>query len=60
MEIDDTDYFLKLDYIQPTLLVRVLAEKKYPKGFKGWMLKNEIKPIDMYCFCTLNMDLQMV
>lgn len=50
MEIDDSNYFLKLDYIHPAFLARILTEKKYPKGFRGWMLKNEIKPIDMYCY----------
>lgn len=50
MEIDDSNYFLKLEYIPPTFLAKILTEKKYPKGFKGWMLKNEIKPIDMYCY----------
>lgn len=50
MEIDDSNYFLKLEYIHPTFLAKILTEKKYPKGFKGWMLKNEIKPIDMYCY----------
>lgn len=50
MKNNDASYFVRLEYIPPMLLGKILTEKKYPKGFRGWMLKNEIKPIDMYCY----------
>lgn len=50
MSMDDADYFLRLDYVHPKFLVKILLEKRYPKGFKGWILKNEIKPVDIYCY----------
>lgn len=50
MSMDDADYFLRLDYVHPKFLVKILLEKKYPKGFKGWIIKNEIKPVDIYCY----------
>ncbi|WP_042141319.1 hypothetical protein [Pseudomonas parafulva] len=50
MPIDDANYFLRLDYVHPKIVAQIFLEKKYPKGFKGWILKNEIKPVDMYCY----------
>lgn len=50
MSIDDSNYFLRLDYVHPKIVAQILLEKKYPKGFKGWILKNEIRPVDIYCY----------
>ncbi|PXX73120.1 hypothetical protein SAMN05660489_02375 [Pseudomonas sp. LAMO17WK12:I10] len=50
MDNEDQNYFLRLEAIHPKLLANILIEKRQPKGFKGWILKNEIRPVDIYCY----------
>lgn len=50
MDEEHQNYFLKLEVIPPKLLAKILIEKRQPKGFSGWILKNEIRPISIYCY----------
>ncbi|MFW3167635.1 hypothetical protein WBQ28_24475 [Pseudomonas syringae pv. syringae] len=50
MKSEPSDYFLKLEAIHPKLLIEIFIEKSQPKGFRAWFLKNEIKPVDLYCY----------
>lgn len=50
MDEEHENYFLKLELIPPKLLAKILVEKRQPKGFSGWILKNEIRPINIYCY----------
>lgn len=50
MDKDNQSYFLNLEVIPPKLLAKILVEKRQPKGFSGWILKNEIRPISIYCY----------
>lgn len=50
MDDKHLNYFLELEVIPPKLLAKILIEKLQPKGFMGWILKNEIRPVDIYCY----------
>ena len=47
---ESPNYFLKLEVIHPKLLAQIFLEKRQPKEFRGWFLKNEIRPVDLYCY----------
>ncbi|MDX9688804.1 hypothetical protein [Halopseudomonas formosensis] len=44
------DYFLELEPIHPGCLVNILQGGKLPKNGMVWELKNQILPLDMYCY----------
>ena len=44
------DYFLNLEAISPPCLIKILQGDKLPKDGEIWEFKNEIKPLDLYCY----------
>lgn len=43
-------YFLSLEAIHPSCLVKILQGDKLPKNGEMWELTNEIKPLDLYSY----------
>lgn len=50
MKSNPSNYFLNFDVIHPKVLIEIFHEKRQPKEFRGWFLRNEIRPIDLYCY----------
>lgn len=44
------NYFLSLEAIHPSCLVKILQGGKLPKNGEMWEFTNEIKPLDLYCY----------
>ena len=44
------NYFLNLEAIHPSCLVKILQGNKLPKNGEMWEFTNEIKPLDLYCY----------
>ncbi|WP_416777540.1 hypothetical protein ACNFJN_04925 [Xenorhabdus budapestensis] len=44
------NYFLNLEAIDPSCLVKILQGNKLPKNGEIWEFTNEIKPLDLYCY----------
>lgn len=44
------NYFLGLEAIHPSCLVKILQGDKLPKNGEMWEFTNEIKPLDLYCY----------
>jgi hypothetical protein len=44
------DYFLHQEAISPSCLMKILQGDKLPKECDIWEFKNEIKPLDLYCY----------
>ncbi|MGV7960398.1 hypothetical protein QPK13_04520 [Photorhabdus tasmaniensis] len=44
------NYFLNLEAIHPSCLVKILQGNKLPKNGEIWEFTNEIKPLDLYCY----------
>lgn len=44
------NYFLSLEAIHPSCLVKIIQGDKLPKNGEMWEFKNEIKPLDLYCY----------
>lgn len=44
------NYFLNLEAIHPSCLVKILQGDKLPKNGVMWEFTNEIKPLDLYCY----------
>lgn len=48
--MDEERFFLSLKVIHPKLLFEVFSKKTQPKFKEAWFIRNEIKPIDLYCY----------
>lgn len=44
------NYFLSLEAIHPSCLVKIIQGGKLPKNGEMWEFTNEIKPLDLYCY----------
>ena len=44
------NYFLGLEAIHPSCLVKILQGGKIPKNGEMWEFTNEVKPLDLYCY----------
>jgi hypothetical protein len=44
------NYFLSLEAIHPSCLVKIIQGDKLPKNGEMWEFTNEIKPLDLYCY----------
>ena len=44
------DFVSKLEFIHPKDIIELLRKKDRPKGGTRWVLKNEIPPVDLYCY----------
>uniref|UniRef100_UPI003736F51F hypothetical protein n=1 Tax=Vibrio parahaemolyticus TaxID=670 RepID=UPI003736F51F len=44
------NYFLELESISPSCIVKIMQGGKLPKGGDIWEFTNEIKPLDLYCY----------
>lgn len=44
------NYFLKLESIHPSCLMKILQGDKLPRKVEIWEFTNEIKPLDLYCY----------
>jgi hypothetical protein len=44
------NYFLNLEVIHPSCLVKILQGNGLPKNGLIWEFTNEIKPLDLYCY----------
>lgn len=44
------DYFLNQEAVSPSCLMTILQGDKLPKEGVMWEFKNEIKPLDLYCY----------
>jgi hypothetical protein len=44
------DYFINQEAISPSCLINILKGDKLPKECTIWEFKNELKPIDLYCY----------
>lgn len=44
------DYFINQEAISPSCLMNILKGDKLPKEGIIWEFKNELKPIDLYCY----------
>ncbi|WAJ72455.1 hypothetical protein [Catenovulum adriaticum] len=44
------DYFINQEAISPSCLMKILQGDKLPKEGMMWEFKNELKPIDLYCY----------
>lgn len=44
------DYFINQEAVSPSCLMKILKGDKLPKEGMIWAFKNELKPIDLYCY----------
>src|SRR6266853_1222605 len=44
------DFLAKLEFIHPKDIVGLLQKKDRPKLGTRWVLKNEVRPVDLYCY----------
>ncbi|MBA0203683.1 hypothetical protein [Pectobacterium aroidearum] len=44
------NYFLNLEVITPSSLIKILQSNNLPKNGEIWEFTNEIKPLDLYCY----------
>ena len=45
-----SDFLASLQYLRPQQILDVLQAKDRPKGSQCWIITNEIKPVDFYCY----------
>ena len=44
------DYFINQEAVSPSCLMNILKGDKFPKEGMMWEFKNELKPLDLYCY----------
>jgi len=45
-----SDFLSKLEFVHPKDIIELLQRKGRPKLGARWVLKNEIRPVDLYCY----------
>ncbi len=44
------DFLSKLEFVHPKDILEIMQRKDRPKVGTRWVLKNEIRPVDLYCY----------
>ncbi len=44
------DFFSSLSFVDPKEIIQIYERKNLPKHRTTWDIKNEIKPLDLYCY----------
>ncbi len=48
-----SDFIESLQYLQPQQIMEQIRAEDRPEGSQCWSIKNEIKPVDLYCYLNV-------
>src|SRR5690349_10157230 len=44
------EFFEKLEFVHPQDIIEICSSSDWPKPSCYWTFKNELKPVDIYCY----------